>query len=85
MSETKLLENYLLNRLQPADKLVMDARVLLDSELRDKATWQQNTYDLVKAYGRKCLRLEIEAVHKKIFTEKRFESFRRKITRIFEK
>jgi len=84
MTETILLDNYLLNRAEPADKLLMDARMLLDEELRDKAEWQQQTYALVRTYGRNCLKHEIAAAQKKVFTEKRFAAFRKKINGIFK-
>ena len=84
MNNTILIENYLLGELEPADKLVMDAKLLLDAELRDKTEWQQRTYALVKTYSRASLKKEINAVHKKMFSETRFESFRKKINNIFK-
>lgn len=84
MTETILLESYLLNQAEPADKLLMNARMLLDAGLRDKAEWQQQTYALVQTYSRNCLKLEIAAAQKKVFTEKRFTGFRKKISDIFK-
>ena len=83
MSEAQYLEHYLTGTLSHEDSLVMDARVLLDMGLNDKVIWQQRTYELVKAYGRKQLKMEIEAIHAKLFSEKRFSSFRQKIKNIF--
>ncbi|MES2133368.1 MAG: hypothetical protein V4506_13555 [Bacteroidota bacterium] len=83
MCEAQYLENYLTGTLSPEDSLVMDARVLLDMGLNDKIIWQQRTYELVKAYGRKQLKMEIEKVHNQLFSEKRFSSFRQKIKNIF--
>lgn len=83
MSETQYLENYLMGTLAPEENLVMDARLLLDADLHDKVMWQQRTYELVKTYSRKQLKMEIEKVHTKLFSEKRFSSFRQKIKAIF--
>lgn len=83
MSETQYLENYLTGALAPEDSLVMDARLLIDVDLHNKVIWQQRTYELVKTYSRKQLKMEIEKVHNKLFSEKKFSSFRQKIKAIF--
>ena len=85
MSEIQELEHYLLNKLSTEDRLVMEAKLLLSKDLREKNYWQQKTYTLIQQYSRKKLKLEIEAVHKKMFTEIRFETFRQKILLIFKK
>jgi len=85
MSEIQELEYFLLNKLSAEDRLVMDAKFLVNQELSEKAYWQRKTYSLIQQYSRKKLKLEIEAVHKKIFAEKRFETFRQKILLIFKK
>lgn len=79
-----MIESYLLGRLETGDRLVVEARLLLDKQLSDDVSWQQRTYALIRAYGRKCLKAEIEAVHKKMFSEKKFEGFREKIHHIFK-
>ncbi len=85
MTETQELEYYLINSLQPEDRLVMDAKILLNKDLREKAYWQKQTYLLIRQHSRKKLKAEIEAVHKKMFTEIFFESFRQKISSIFKR
>ncbi len=84
MSETQQLEEYFSGMLKPEDSLIIEARLLIDTELREKALWQQRTYALVKEYGRKKLRMEIEKVHHRVFSEKRFHSFRQKVKLIFK-
>ena len=83
MTEIQLLENHLCGALSPEDQVLMETRLLLDAELNEKFIWQKRTYDLLKEYGRKQLKLEIEKVHTRLFTEKRFENFREKIKHIF--
>jgi hypothetical protein len=84
MSELHLIENYLLGELNPADKLLMEARLLISDELKNNMHWQQRVYQLIKLYGRNDLRIDIDAAHTQLFSEKRFESFRIKISRIFK-
>ncbi|MES2678978.1 MAG: hypothetical protein V4635_03795 [Bacteroidota bacterium] len=85
MNETQLIENYLFDRLSPEDKLLMDARLLVNNELREKILWQNQSYQLVNQHGRKKLREEIEALSTKIFSEQKFSSLRKKIFQIFNK
>jgi hypothetical protein len=84
MNETQHIELYLTGALSPEDKLVMEANLLLDSELKEKLIWQDKTYSLVREYGRRALKTEIERIQTRMFSEKRFMSFRKKIAAIFK-
>ena len=84
MNETQQLERYLQNQLPPEDKLVLDARCLLDAEFRNNMFWQQKAYVLINQMGRKKLKAEIEAVQDRLFSENRFMVFRNKIKNIFK-
>lgn len=83
--ETEQIEAYLLQRSEPGDTLVFEAKLLLDDSLRDKINWQQKTYELVKLYSRNQLKKEIEAAHQTLFTTNQHKSFREKIKQIFKK
>lgn len=83
MSETQHIDAYLNKRLLPADQLLMDARLLLDPELRSKVLWQQRTYELIREHGRKSLRKDIERAEARVFTEQRFSTFRHIIYNLF--
>ena len=83
MNDTEQLDAYLNNRLQPGEKLLMDARFLIDAELRDKANWQRKAYLLIQQYGRKELRTEIAAIQERMFSDDKFIRFRNKIKKIF--
>ena len=81
--ETGQIEAHLLQRSEPGDQLVFEARLLLEPELHEKIQWQQEAYRMVKLYGRDQLKQEIEAVYQKLFTQKEHLSFSQKITRLF--
>ena len=83
--ETERIEAHLLHLSNPGDALVFEARLLLDDELSEKLQWQKATCDMVKTYGRKQLKQEIEAVHQTLFSDARHKSFREKIKAIFSK
>ncbi|HOZ88546.1 MAG TPA: hypothetical protein PL029_12355 [Bacteroidia bacterium] len=85
MNETQQIENYLLKGLLPEDKLLFEAKLLLNKDLQEKLLWQQSTYELIKQHGRKQIKKEIEAVSLKLFSEKKYLTFRKKILQIFNK
>lgn len=81
-TETQQIEAYLLGG-NAEDALLVEARLLIDENLRTKTAWQQKTYELVNAYGRKKLKQEIEAVHHELFTSQKYLSFKEKILGYF--
>lgn len=84
MNETQQLEAYLNGEMSPENKLLMEVHLVLNEGLKDKLRWQEKTYTLIKESGRRQLKQEIENVHQRLFSEKKFESFRKKIQSIFK-
>jgi hypothetical protein len=83
MNEVQQIEQYLNRTLAPEEQVLMEARLLLEPALRDKVLWQQRSHELIRAYSRKQIRLEIEKAHERLFSESRFSAFRRHIKHIF--
>lgn len=83
LSEIKNIEDYLLDQQQPEDKLVFEARMILNKDLQQKTEQQHQLYKLVRLYGRKKLRQEIEAVQQKLFSDSVHHKFRHTILNIF--
>jgi hypothetical protein len=83
MNETQWIDDYLRGEISPETKLLLEARLLIDSDLKEKMFWQEKTYALVKNHGRQQLKREIEKVQQRLFSETRFESFRKKIQILF--
>lgn len=83
LTEIQQIEAYLLHQTTPAERLLFEAKLMLQPGLTEDVQLQQETYRLVKQYGRKKIREEIEAVHRKLFSEPQHKSFREKIARLF--
>lgn len=49
-----------------------------------KASLNDITYAIVKQYGRKKLRIKLEAIHQRLITDPEKISFREKIFRMFQ-
>jgi len=82
-NDTLQIEQYLDNSLKHGDALVFEARLLLNPELADNVQWQQKTYTLIKGYGRRQLKQEIDAVHRQLFTDPKHQRFSQKIRELF--
>lgn len=78
------IELYLFQRSPAADRLVFEARMLIDDELTQNVSLQQDTYALIRQYGRRQLKAELEDVHRQLFTQLRHQSFRQKIMALFK-
>jgi len=85
LRETKMLDDYNLRNQRKDERLLTEAKLILYPELRDKLHWQQRVYEVVRQYGRRALKAELETVHEQLFTESRFARFRSRIFRIFKK
>ena len=85
LTETAQIEAHLLQLSSPGDALVFEAKLLLDGDLHDKMHWQKATYNMVKLYGRKQLKQEIESVHQTLFSTAKHKSFSEKIKQLFRK
>lgn len=83
MNDTQQIEGFLDRSLSPQEQLLMEARLLIDTGLQEKVRWQQRSHELIKAYGRKQLRMDIERAQQRVFTEKAFGTFRQIINSIF--
>lgn len=84
-NELLLIEDYLLSDRKEADNVLLEARIILEPDLKDSVFWQEKTYRLIQQYGRQQLRKEIEQVHEKLFTAPEHYSFRQKIKQLFGK
>ncbi|OOQ61179.1 hypothetical protein BC343_22325 [Mucilaginibacter pedocola] len=83
MTEIQAIDQHVQGSAAPGDKLLFDAKLLLDAELPQKVQWHKQTLALVNQYGRKNLRGVISDVHNQLFTQPEHQSFRQKILRLF--
>ncbi|AOM75910.1 hypothetical protein [Pedobacter steynii] len=84
-NELRLIEDYLSSDGRPEDKVLFEAQLILQPDLKDSVYWQQKTYDLLQEYGRQQLRSEIKKVHELLFSAPEHQFFRQKIRKLFRK
>lgn len=85
LNELQLIEDFLLADPAGEEKILMQARQILQPALQESIHWQQKTYRLVNAYGREQLKQEISRVHQMLFTAGEHLSFRQKVLHFFNK
>lgn len=85
LNEIKEIEDYLLKTSPVDERLVFDAQMILNPELKTNLTLQRQSYLMINLYGKKQLKTELEKVHRKLFSEKKHQGFRKKIIGFFTK
>lgn len=81
--ETAQIDEWLTGQISIEDGLVMEARLQTNPELKEKAIWQQRTYELIRIYGQERLKEEIAAIEGELFQHSRFRTFQRIIFSVF--
>ncbi|WP_316814946.1 hypothetical protein [Pedobacter nyackensis] len=85
LNELQLIEGFLLVNTSAEDKVLMQARQILQPDLKGSIYWQQKTYQIIETYGREQLRKEIRQVDQKLFTAPEHFSFSKRVKRFFSK
>lgn len=85
-SLTKLqeIEGFVLQSADVPDRLVFEARMIVDPALKYEVTLQTDAYALIQHYGRHKLKVELEKVHQTLFTQPVHQHFRQKILALFK-
>lgn len=79
------MEGCLLEQANGSDQALFEAKLLLDPALREEAYWQRRTYAIVRQYGRRQFRSELDQLHQILFTAPQHRSFRDKVLGFFRK
>jgi len=85
LNNIKVIDDYLLGNIDPGDKLLFDANMLLNNDLKDDISHQQKTYAIIRQYGRQKIKCEIIAVQQILATAPKYHSFMQRVTNLFKK
>lgn len=83
LNELVTIENQLFKTALPGDQLLFEANLIINPGLKENLNAQQETYRLIKTYGRKQLKAELEAVHQDLFGKPVHRLFAQKIRNLF--
>lgn len=84
LNNTQLIERYLDNMLNPDDRLLFEARLILSPALRMDLYFQKKVYFLVKMYHRKKVKEKMEILHQQIFSDPSDAVYRQNIYQLFK-
>jgi hypothetical protein len=82
--EAEQIEKFIQQRGDLSERLLMEARMQVDSELAERVTFQKQTYQVIQQYGRQQLREEICRVQKKVFNESAYRKFQTRVRSYFK-
>lgn len=84
LNNALLIEQYLQEKLSTGDRLLFEARMIVNPALRKDLNYQKKVYSLIRDYHRQLLKADIEAIHTKLFNDARNLEFRHTIEQIFK-
>ncbi len=67
LNETKLIDDYILARMEPSDALVVQARMTIDPGFCAKIEMQRKVHFLVRLHGRQQLKSALAGIHDSLF------------------
>lgn len=85
LHELRSIEHYLLSDNKDGESFLFEAKLILQPELEEQVYWQNKTYQMVRNYGRKQLKNELNNIHETLFNTDKHQSFRQKVMRLFRK
>lgn len=84
LNKLQEIEGFVLQSADITDRLVFEARMIVDPTLIPEVTLQKEAYALIQQYGRRQLKAELEEVHQALFTQPAHQRFRQKIMALFK-
>ena len=84
LNETRQIAAYLQGELSTSERLLFEANLVLDHDMKDRVHLQQETLEQVKAYGRKQLKAQLASVDHKLFAHSRYSRFRQRMKALFK-
>jgi hypothetical protein len=85
LNNIKTIDDYILGSMVPGDALVFQAKMLLNSDLKDDVQHQQNTYSIIRQYSRRSIKEEIMAVQQTLTSAPQYRGFMQRIKNLFNK
>ena len=83
LTEIKQIDELLTGSLPAGDTLVLEARAIIEPNLRENIASQTKLYALVKAYGRLKIRRQLKEMHFKLLRDPSKAEFRKTVNAIF--
>lgn len=83
LNNTIRIEKYLRGQLNPRDRFLFEAQLLMNPGLRMDLLAQKKVYTLLKMYHRKKQKEELGEVHRQLFSNPEKRHFQQHIFQLF--
>lgn len=83
-STTEQIEKYLLGKLGTGERLLFDARLIIDTQLRQHVKSQKKLYTIIRQSGRRELKRQAEQIHQRLFSDPEKANFQELIYKLFQ-
>lgn len=83
-NDTHHIERYLNNELSKEEKMLFEAKLVLDPRFKLNVEVLKQIYSLIKLYGRKKMKAEIGKIHHKLFHNPEHVIFQQRIQQLFK-
>lgn len=83
-SVTEQIEKYLHEKLSIADRLLFDAKLIIDPVLRRHVRLQKKLYAIVRQSGRRELKSDVQQIHHRLFNDPEKATFREQVYKLFQ-
>ena len=85
MNKIRDIERYIDGAMERNDALLFEEKLRSDSLLRLNVLLQEKVLAIVRMYHRRKLKMELEEIHQRIFTDPEKANFRERVIGIFRK
>ena len=85
LNNIKAIDDYLSGQMVHSDELLFEANMILNKELISDIQDQQNTYAMIRRYGRQKLKSEISSIQEKLAAAPQHRGFMQHIVNLFKK
>lgn len=83
LNDIAQIEAYLEGKLTPQAGLFFHAKMLISPDLAAKTRFQKRLYDIVRMFGRKQLKKELEEIHHELLNHPEKKAFREELNHPF--
>ncbi len=81
---TRHIEQYLNDELSKEEKTLFETQLALAPNFKLNVVLQKRIHSLIKLYGRKKMKIELEKVHHKLFQNPEHVIFQQRIQQLFK-
>ena len=83
LNDIQLIEKYIHQELPMEDRLVFEAKMIINPFLKKNVFWQKKIHYLLSYYHKRKLKNEMEKIHRLVFNDPANATFRKNILQLF--